>query len=64
MSDSISSIASLGTVMQQQKTAQQVNMAVLNKAQDIQKQQGEAAVKLIQSATPASTSTNSIDVYA
>lgn len=64
MSDSISSIASLSTVMQQQKTAQQLNVAVLNKAQDIQKQQGEAAIKLLESASPAAPSSNSIDVYA
>lgn len=61
MLDSVSSIAALATQMTTQKTVQQVDMAVLNKAQDIQKQQGEAALKLLESATVA---TNGIDVYA
>lgn len=60
MLDSVSSIAALATQMTTQKTVQQVDMAVLNKAQDIQKQQGEAALKLLESATVAP---NSIDVH-
>lgn len=61
MLDSVSSIAALATQMSTQKTAQQVEVAVLKKAQDIQEQQGEAILQLMESsATPA----QSIDVRA
>ncbi len=60
MLDSVSSIAALATQMSLQKTAQQVDMAVFKKAQDMQEQQGQNALQLIESASaPAS----SIDVY-
>lgn len=62
MSGSISSITSLSTMMQQQKVAQQLEVTMLKKAQDIQEQQGEAALKLLQSAAP-SAANSSIDVY-
>ena len=61
MLDSVSSIASLATQMSIQKTGQQVQLAVFNKVQDIQEQQGQAVLQLMESATvPAQT----IDVYA
>ena len=50
MLDSVSSIAALATQMSNQKLAQEVDMAVLAKAQSIQKQQGENALQLIASA--------------
>lgn len=59
--DSISGIASAAIAMQQQKMAQQVNLAVMNKAQEVQKQQGEAAMQLLNS-TPAAS--GRLDVYA
>lgn len=61
MLDSVSSIASLATQMSIQKTGQQVQLAVFNKVQNIQEQQGQAVLQLMESATvPAQT----IDVYA
>ena len=61
MLDSISSIAALGTQMSTQNTSQQVQVAVLKKAQNEQDQQGLNALQLIASyQTPA----NSIDVHA
>lgn len=63
MLDSVSSVASLATQMSTQKTAQQLQVAVLNKAKELQDQQGKAALQLLESAkVPATTST--IDVYA
>ena len=50
MLDSVSGVANLAIALQQQKLADQVNMAVLNKTQDIQKQQGEAILSLLNSA--------------
>ncbi len=47
MLDSVSSIATLATQMSSLKTAQDINVAVLKKAQDIQNQQGNNAVQLI-----------------
>lgn len=56
MIDSISSVASLAIAMQQQKTAQDVEMAVMSKVQDLQQQQGEAVLQLLDSAAvPATT---------
>ncbi|MEQ1635769.1 MAG: putative motility protein [Methylococcales bacterium] len=59
--DSISGIANAAIAMQQQKMAQQVNLAVINKAQDVQKQQGEAVLQLLNSTPGSSTK---LDVYA
>jgi|LakMenEpi03Aug12_release.lakeMendotaPanAssembly.Ray.scaffolds.fasta_scaffold3778460_1 hypothetical protein len=60
MLDSISSVAALATQMANQKTAQQVDIAVFKKAQDLQEQQGQAVLQLINdSAVPA----QSIDVH-
>jgi len=60
MLDSISSVAALATQMANQKTAQQVDIAVFKKAQDLQEQQGQAILQLINdSAVP----TQSIDVH-
>lgn len=59
MLDSISSVAALATQMANQKTAQQVDIAVFKKAQDLQEQQGQAVLQLINdSAVPV----QSIDV--
>ncbi|MDD2759598.1 MAG: YjfB family protein [Methylomonas sp.] len=65
MLDSVSSIAALATQMSAQKTGQQVEVAMLKKAQDMQRQQGEAVLKLMESATvsPSSAPATSIDVY-
>jgi len=62
MLDSVSSIANLATQLSAQKTGQQVELAVLNKVQDLQKQQGEAVLKLMESATVPAPATG-IDVY-
>jgi hypothetical protein len=59
--DSIASVANAAVALQQQKMAQQINLAVMNKAQDVQKQQGEAAFQLLNS-TPGNSSR--LDVYA
>ncbi len=60
MLDSVSSIAAFATQMSTQKTAQQVDMAVFKKNQDMQEQQGQNALQLIESASvPASA----IDVH-
>ncbi|OAI04244.1 YjfB family protein [Methylomonas methanica] len=59
MLDSVSSIAALATQMSTQKTAQQVEVAMLVKAKEMQEQQGQNALKLLES---ASVSSNGIDV--
>ncbi|OQW73283.1 MAG: hypothetical protein BVN35_12340 [Proteobacteria bacterium ST_bin11] len=59
MLDSVSSIAGLATQMSTQKTSQQVGVAVLAKAKEMQEQQGQNALKLLES---ASVSANGIDV--
>lgn len=61
MLDSVSSIAAFATQISTQKTAQQVEIAVLKKAQDIQEEQGKAVLQLLES---ASVPAQSIDVYA
>ncbi len=61
MLDSASSVASFATQMAVQKNAQQVQLAALNKVQDLQKQQGEAVIRLMESAV---IQVQSIDVYA
>ena len=61
MLDSVSSIASVATQLSSQKVAQQVDIAVFKKAQDIQEQQGQAVLQLVESSTvPA----QSIDAHA
>ena len=62
MLDSVSSITSLATQLSAQKNGQQVELAVLNKVQDWQKQQGEAVLKLMESAA-VTTPTTSIDIF-
>ncbi|MCQ8119340.1 YjfB family protein [Methylomonas rosea] len=59
MLDSVSSIAALATQMSTQKTAQQVEVAMLVKAKEMQEQQGQNALKLLES---ASVPNNGIDV--
>jgi hypothetical protein len=59
MLDSVSSIAALATQMSTQKTGQQVQIAVLAKAKEMQDQQGQNALKLLES---ASVPNNSVDV--
>jgi hypothetical protein len=60
MVDSVSSLANVAVAMQQQKLSQQINIAVQNKAQDIQEQQGQAVLQLLDSANI----TQGIDVHA
>jgi len=50
MVDSISGAANSAIALQQQKVSQQTSIAVFNKAQDIQKQQGQAVLQLLASA--------------
>jgi hypothetical protein len=50
MVDSISGAANVGIALQQQQTSQQISMAVLVKAKDIQEQQGQAALQLLAAA--------------
>ncbi|MBD9359332.1 YjfB family protein [Methylomonas fluvii] len=59
MLDSVSSVAALATQMSTQKTGQQVQVAVLAKAKEMQEQQGQNALKLLES---ASVPANGIDV--
>lgn len=57
---SVSSIAALATQMATQKAAQEIDVAVLKKAQDLQVQQGENALQLIASSV---VSTDKVDVH-
>ena len=50
MVDSISGAANVAIALQQQQTSQQISIAVLVKAKDIQEQQGQAALQLLASA--------------
>lgn len=60
MLDSVTSIAAFATQMSMQKNAQQVQLAVLNKVREQQDIQGQAVLKLLESAVqPAQR----IDVY-
>jgi Putative motility protein len=59
MIDSLSGVANMALALQQQKLAQQIDVAVLKKNQDIQEQQGQAALQLLESAKI----TNGIDVH-
>lgn len=47
---SISGVANAALALQQQKLSEQVGTAVLVKAKDITKQEGEAALQLLESA--------------
>ena len=60
MLDSVSSIAALATQLSSQKIAQEIDVAVLKKAQDIQVQQGKQAMQLIASSV---VSANKVDVH-
>ncbi|NOT86014.1 MAG: YjfB family protein [Methylococcaceae bacterium] len=59
--DAISGIMNTAVAVQQNKAATQLNVAILNKAQDVQKQQGEAVLQLL-SSVPSNP--RGIDVYA
>jgi Putative motility protein len=59
MIDSLSGVANMAVALQQQKLAQQIDVAVLKKNQDIQEQQGQAALQLLESAKI----TTGIDVH-
>ncbi|MDT4332773.1 YjfB family protein [Methylomonas sp. MED-D] len=59
MLDSVPSIAAFATQLSNQKTGQQLEVAVLNKAKELQEQQGQAALKLLES---AAAPTGGIDV--
>jgi hypothetical protein len=50
MVDSITGLSQVATALQQQSLSQQVSVAVFKKAQDIQQQQGLAALQLLESA--------------
>ena len=64
----ISSVGSAGgggllaAVMKEATATQEVEIAVLKKSQDLEKANGESALKLIASATPA-TSSGKVDFY-
>ena len=49
MVDSISGAANVSIALQQQQTSQQISIAVLVKAKDIQEQQGQAVLQLLAS---------------
>ncbi len=49
MVDSISGAANVSIALQQQQTSQEISIAVLVKAKDIQEQQGQAALQLLAS---------------
>lgn len=55
MVDSINGVANLAIAMQQQKIAQQTDIAVFKKVQDVQEQQGQAVMQLIDSAQVSSS---------
>ncbi|MGZ5049757.1 MAG: YjfB family protein [Methylobacter sp.] len=57
---SADSLAIMASYMQASATSQDVSIAVLKKAQDVEQAQGEAALKLIDSASAS----GKIDVYA
>lgn len=50
MVDSISGLTSTAVTLQQQKISQNIGDAVLKKSQDIQVEQGQAALQLLASA--------------
>jgi hypothetical protein len=59
MIDSLSGVANMAVALQQQKLAQQIDVAVMKKSQDLQEQQGQAALQLLESAKI----TSGIDVH-
>jgi hypothetical protein len=60
MIDSLSSVANVAVTMQQQKLSEQIDIAVMKKTKDIQEQQGQSALKLLESTKV----TSGIDVHA
>lgn len=50
MIDSVSGLTGLAVSLQQQKLSNEVSAAVLKKAQDVQEQQGAAALQLLEAA--------------
>lgn len=58
-----SSLLALSALMKQTAARQAVQVSVINKAQELEKMQGEAALKLIDSASNG-TSSGRIDVHA
>jgi len=50
MVDSISGLTNTAVALQQQKLSENVNTAVLKKTQEVQVQQGQAALQLLESA--------------
>lgn len=61
---SVHGIVNLAQAMHQAKLSDQIQTEMLKKANDLTKQQGEAAVQLMQSVPQAQGDGNSIDVYA
>jgi hypothetical protein len=50
MIDSISGLSNVAAALQQQKVSENISTAVLKKTQDVQVQQGQAALQLLESA--------------
>ena len=64
MIDSVSSVANLANYMSASKANQEIDIAVAKKAQNVIKQSGENALKLINSTPVASGSgKGSVDVF-
>jgi len=55
MLDSVSAIARFATQLSTQKITQHIQMAVLDRAQDVEKQQGQAVLQLLESAVAPAT---------
>ncbi len=60
MIDSVSNTTNAVVALQQKQLSQEINIAVAKKANDIQEQQGQSALKLIESAN----NTQGIDLHA
>ena len=56
-----SNVSLLESVLKAQTTRAEISVAVLDKAQEVQQQQGDAMVKLIEQAAP---NVQGLDVYA
>jgi hypothetical protein len=56
-------ISLLDSVLQAQTTRGDIGVAVLKKAQDVMKQQGEAEVKMLENSVPQPTG-HKLDTYA
>lgn len=59
MIDSLSGVANIAIALQQQKLAQQIDVAVIKKTKDIQEMQGQSVLQLLESAKI----TTGIDVH-